>query len=71
MAMVFQAPKVATIRAMSATSSDMYTIAGVTADTTTATNAATQINKILGIGNLEIVADEHMTRTIKEEVVEE
>lgn len=71
MAMVFQAPTVATIRAMSATSTKMFTIEGVTADTTTADNAATQINKLLAIGGKEIVADEHMYRTLKQEVVEE
>lgn len=71
MAMIFQAPTVATITARSATSSTTYTIHGVTADTTTATNAAIQINKLLDIGGKEIAADEYMTRTIKEGVVEE
>lgn len=71
MAMVFQAPTVATIRAMSATSDVMYTINGVTADATTADNAANQINKLLAIGDKEIAADEHMYRTLKQEVVEE
>ena len=71
MAMVFQSVVTATIRAKSATSTDTYSIPGVTAGTTTATNAATQINKIFDIGGLAIVADEYMYRTIKQEVVEE
>ena len=71
MAMVFQSLTTATIRAKSATSTDMFSFAGVTADTTTADNAANQINKILAIGDKAIVADEYMYRTLKQEVVDE
>lgn len=70
MAFVFNSKPVATIKAKDATSTDMYTIYGCTTATTTPVNAATQINKILDIGGLEIAADEYMSRTITEEVVD-
>lgn len=71
MSFVFQQKPVATIKAMSATSTDMFTIPGVAATVTSADNAASQINKILAIGNKEIVADEYMSLTQTKEAVEQ
>lgn len=70
MALEFQSIAVATIKGTATNSEKTYTIKGVTANATTVANAATQINKILGIGNLAIAADETMTRTIEQEAVE-
>lgn len=69
MAFVFNQKPVATIKARSATSTDSYTINGVTTAATTPVNAAEQINKILDIGGQEIAADTHMSRVYTEEVV--
>ena len=71
MSFVFQSKPTATIKAMSATSTDMFTIPGVASTITSADNAASQINKILAIGNKEIVADEHMTLSDTKEAVEQ
>lgn len=71
MAFVFQSTPVAIIKAKSATSTDMFTIHGVTTDTTTVVNAATQINKLLAIGDKAIAGDEYMTRTLTEEVIDD
>lgn len=70
MALMFQSTSVATIKAKSSTSTDMFTVPGVTTDSTTVANAATQINKLLDIVGFEIAGDEYMTRTITEEAVD-
>lgn len=70
MALIFQNKPVATIKAKSATGQTMYTINGVTQASTTPANAAVQINKILDIAGFAVAADENMTRTITEEVVD-
>ena len=71
MALVFEQKQVATIKGKSTDSTDTYTIPGVTNGTTTVENAATQINKILGIVGRQIAADEYMTRTTIEEAVDD
>lgn len=71
MALIFQSTPVATIKGKSTTSTDTYTIPGVTAGTTTIANAATQINKILDIGGKEIAADDNMTRSILQEATDD
>ena len=71
MALIFQSTPVATIKGKSTTSTDTYTIRGVTAGVTTVANAATQINKILDIGGKAIAGDENMTRSITEEVIDD
>lgn len=71
MALIFQNKPVATIKAKSATGQTMYTINGVTQASTTPANAAVQINKILDIAGFAVAADEYMTRTITEEVVDD
>lgn len=70
MAFVFNQKPVATIKARSATSSDTYTINGVTTANTTPANAATQINKLLAVGDQAIAGDEYMSRVYVEEVVD-
>lgn len=71
MALQFQSTPVATIKGKAVNSDTKYTIPGVTAGTTTVANAATQINKILGIGGHAIAADEYMTRDIHQEAVDD
>lgn len=70
MAFVFNQKPVATIKARSATSSDTYTINGVTTANTTSANAAEQINKLLAVGDQAIAGDEYMSRVYVEEVVD-
>ena len=70
MAFVFNQKPVATIKARSATSSDTYTINGVTTANTTPANAAEQINKLLAVGDQAIAGDEYMSRIYVEEVVD-
>ena len=70
MALGFNSKPVATIKAKSATGSDMFTVSGCTTGNTTPENAATQINKLLNIGGQSIVADTNMKRIQTEEVVD-
>ena len=70
MALGFQSKPVATIKAKSAASTDMFTINGCTTGNTTPENAATQINKLLNVGGQAIVADTNMKRIQTEEVVD-
>ena len=70
MASTFNFKPVATLKAQSATSTDMFTFQGVTTANTTPDNAATQINKILGIVG-KSATTEKMTRTITEEAVDD
>ena len=69
MAYVFNTKPVATITAKQVGDKDL-TIPGVTNATTTADNAATQINKILAVAGREISAN-GMIRTQVEEAVEQ
>lgn len=75
MTWIFQRPVTATVKAQLNGSDSQGTaiisVAGCTADTTTATNAGTQINKLLDVANKTIVVNEQMTRVINEEAVEE
>lgn len=70
MALVFDTKPVASIKAKDATSTNMYTIPGVTTASTTPANAATQINKLLAVGGKAIVADSNMKRVITEEAID-
>ena len=70
MASTFNFKPVATLKAQSATSTDMFTFQGVTTANTTPDNAATQINKILGLVGKSANTDK-MTRTITEEAVDD
>jgi len=70
MALAFNFKPVATLKAKSATSSDMVSINGITIASTTPENAAEQVNKILGVGGLSVVADTNMTRTQIQEAEE-
>lgn len=71
MSFVFQQKPVATIKGKSATSTDTFTINGVAATVTSATDAASQINKLLAVGDKSIAADEYMTLTQTKEAVEQ
>lgn len=70
MAFAFNFKPVATLKAKQFDSTEMHTFNGVTTANTTPENAAIQVNKLFNIGGLSIVADENMTRTIIEEVVD-
>ena len=71
MATAFNFKPVATLKAQSAIDSkETFTFQGVTTATTTPTNAATQINKILGLVGKSATTDK-MTRTITEEAVDD
>lgn len=71
MSLVFQQKPVATIKGKSTTSTETFTINGVTTATTTPANAAAQINKILDVAGKAIAGDEYMTRVSTEEVVDD
>lgn len=70
MALAFENLVSATIKAKDATSTDMFTIPGVTVGSTTPANAAEQINKLLAIGNKAVVADVNMKRVITQEAID-
>lgn len=71
MSFSFQTKPVATIKGRSTTSTDTYTINGVNASCSSATDAATEINKVLGICGKAIAGDEYMTLNITKEAVED
>lgn len=71
MSFSFKQKPVAVIKGKSATSTDTFTINGVNASCSSATDAATQINKILGICGKAIAGDENMTLTQVKEAVED
>ena len=70
MSFIFQQKPVATIKGNSTTSSEKFTINGVNASCSSATDAATQINKVLGICGKSI-DDEGMTLTQVKEAVDD
>lgn len=70
MSLVFQQKPVAVITGKSTTSTNTYTVKGVTTAAITPANAATQINKVFGLVGKAIAGDEYMTRTSVEEVVD-
>ena len=70
MAFTFQSKPTATIRAKSADSTDILSVAGVNRNETSGDNAATQLNKLLNIGGLSVVADKNMKKIVTEEVTD-
>ena len=68
MALSFEAKKVATLKAKAA-SGEFISVAGYNPDEVSPENAATQANKILGLGGKSIVADVNMTLTQAKGVV--
>ena len=72
MAYGFTRSKKATLKGRATTGMDDYTIANVSSsDTITPAIAATQANKLLAVFGKEIAGDDHMSRTIKENVEED
>ena len=71
MAFTFQSKPVATIKARSGAenSTDYISMPGCNATDNSGDNAAAQINKLLTIGGMSVVADATMKRTVTEEVV--
>ena len=70
MAWVFNTKQSAAVHAQLANSTTMYTVYGCTTASTTPDNAATQINKLLDVGDKAIVVNEKMYRDSKEEATE-
>lgn len=70
MALSFWSRPVAVIKGKCAQTGEFINIQGVTTANTTPANAKAQIDKLLGIGGQNIIADTNMTRTITEEVVD-
>lgn len=71
MALAFSTKPVATLKAKSATDSTVtYSYGGINKDVDTPDNAATQLNKILAIGGLSVVADTNMKLVNTKEVVD-
>lgn len=60
MALAFVTKPVATLKAKAADSNTMYSYGGINKDVDTPDNAAAQLNKILTIGGLSVVADTNM-----------
>lgn len=69
MSFTFKEKPVATIKANEAGTTNQIQIGGVTTGTTTADNAAEQINKIFGVVGKSVSAD-GMTRVRTEEAVD-
>lgn len=70
MAYAFQTNKAARLKAMKAESTDYVTLEGVTGAEMTPVELVEQVNKLTSIFDAEIAADEHMTRTITQSVVQ-
>ncbi len=69
MAFTFASKPVATLKAKSADSNTTYSYGGINKDIDTPDNAAAQLNKILAIGGLSVVADENMKLISTKEAV--
>ena len=67
MAYVFQTTPTATVKAKSTVSTDMYSLKGINSSMSSATETATEINKLLAVFGKQIAADEYMTMTITKE----
>ena len=70
MAFAFVDKPVATLKAKSAASTTIYSYGGINKDIDTPANAAAQLNKILAIGGLSVVADENMKLISVQEVAD-
>lgn len=70
MALAFVTKPVATLKAKAADSNTMYSYGGINKDVDTPANAAAQLNKILTIGGLSVVADENMKVITTKEAVD-
>lgn len=70
MSLVFQTKPTATLKGKSSTG-ESISVTGITTASITPARAAEQANKLLGIGEKNIVADKNMTRVQTEEADEE
>lgn len=71
MAYQFKTTPSATVKGKSTTSTDNYTIKGINSSISSATEAATEINKVLDIFGKQIAGDDYMTLTIVKEAEED
>lgn len=71
MAYEFKTTPTATVKGKSTTSNDEYTLKGINSSVTSATDTATEINKLLAVYGKEIAGDENMKLTIVKESEEE
>lgn len=67
MAYVFQTTPTATVKGKSTTSDTYYSLKGINSAMSSATETATEINKLLTVFGKQIAADEYMTMTITKE----
>lgn len=71
MAYIFETTPTATIKGKSPTSTDEYSLKGINSSLNSATDAATEINKLLAVYGKTIAGDEYMKMTITKEAEEE
>lgn len=71
MAYVFQTTPTATVKGKSTTSTEDYTLKGINSSLSSATDTATEINKILAVYGKTIAGDEYMKMTITKEAEED
>lgn len=71
MAYNFETTPTATVKGRSTTSTDEYSLKGINSSLTSATDTATEINKLLKVYGKSIAGDEHMKMTITKQAEEE
>lgn len=71
MAYQFKTTPSATVKGRATTSTDTYTIKGINSSLSSATETATEINKVLDIFGKQIAGDDYMTLTIVKEAEED
>lgn len=71
MAYLFETTPAGTIKGKSATSTETYSIKGINSSIQSATEAATEINKLLAVYGKTIAGDENMTLSILKEAEED
>lgn len=71
MAYTFQATPTATVKGKSQTSTEEYSLKGINSSLSSATDTATEINKLLTVYGKTMAADENMKMTITKEAEED
>lgn len=71
MAYSFQTTPTATVKGKAPNSEDTYSLKGINSSLSSATDAATEINKLLAVYGKSIVANDAMTMTITKDAEED
>lgn len=71
MAYTFQTTPTATVKGKSPTSTEEYSLKGINSSLSSATDTATEINKLLTVYGKSIAGDENMKMTITKEAEED